>query len=281
MILIAQISDFHLVPDGALYYGIVDTNALARRAVAAVNRLRTRPDAVVVTGDIIERAIAEDYAIARDVLEKLEMPFYLLAGNHDHTAGLKWWFAGCGFVAASPFPDRLCYAADIGTIRLVALDSSVPGSPHGAVGANQLAFLDRELALVSDRPAVVAIHHPPIATGNRSMDRFGLIDAKELATIVAQHKNVLRILCGHCHRSVLGAFAGTTVAIAPAVGHQLELALDGDDTFGFNLEPPAFLLHRWTETDGMSTQLAMIDRYPGPYPFLWDEASTKLPSDQR
>jgi hypothetical protein len=102
------------------------------------------------------------------------------------------------------------------------------------------------------------------------MDRLGLRDPTGFAAVVRRHPNVLRILCGHCHRGIFGSFAGTIVAIAPAVGHQIELALDGDETFGFNLEPPSFLLHRWTETEGMTTQVAVVERYPGPYPFVWD-----------
>lgn len=277
MILIAQISDLHLVPEGTLCYGRVDTNELARRTVAAVNRLETRPDAVVVTGDVIETAKAEDYAVAKDILGRLEMPFYPISGNHDNSTGLKSAFSEIEF-ADTTFPDRLCYAVDIGHIRLVALDSSIPRAPHGVLSSGQLSFLDRELTAAGDRPAMIAVHHPPIRTGNRTMDRFALADPAEFAAVVSRHPNVQRILCGHCHRTVVGSFAGTTIVVAPATGHQLELALDRDDTFGYNLEPPAFLLHRWNDADGLTTQLAMVDRYPGPYPFAWDR--TSAPSDK-
>jgi len=268
MILIAQLSDLHLVPEGTLCYGRVDTNQLARQAVEAINRLNTPADAVVVTGDIIDTAKAKDYALAKDILGRLEVPFYLVSGNHDISTGFTAGFGDYGF-ANHPFPDRLCYAVDVGHIRLVILDSSVPRAPHGALSSEQLSFLDRELAAANGRPAIVAVHHPPIATGNQTMDRFALANPAELAAVVGKHSNVQRLLCGHCHRTVFGAFAGTTVVIGPSTGHQLELALDGDDTFGFNLEPPSFLLHRWTQDGGLTTELAMVDRYPGPYPFAW------------
>lgn len=276
MILIAQISDLHIVSEGARCYGLVDTNELARRAVNAVNRLRTRPDAVIITGDIIETAKAADYSVAWDILRQLEMPFYLVSGNHDLSLGLKGAFQGRD-LSAPPLPDRLCYAVDIGAIRLVTLDSSVARAPHGALSAEQLAFLDQELFAAGHRPAVVAVHHPPISAGHTSMDKFGLREPAELAAVVAKYPNVQRIVCGHCHRGIFGAFAGTIVAIAPAVGHQIELALDDDDTFGFNLEPPSFLLHRWTDTEGMTTQVAMIERYPGPFPFQWSKPKRSSP----
>jgi len=272
MILIAQISDLHLVSEGKRCYGLVDTNELARRAVDAINRLNRRPDAVVVSGDIIDTAKAADYAVAQDILGELEMPFFPLSGNHDHSTGLKAAFSDHPF-SASSVPDRLCYGADVGAIRLVVLDSSVSRAPHGELSEAQLSFLEQELSASNGRPAVVAVHHPPIPTGNRSMDKFGLRRPSELAAVISRHSNVLRILCGHCHRGVLGSFAGTMVAIAPAASHQLELALDGDDTFGFNLEPPAFFLHRWTRAHGMTTQFAMVERYPGPFPFPWEKPS--------
>jgi 3',5'-cyclic-AMP phosphodiesterase len=267
MILIAQISDLHLVPRGALCCGRVDTNAYAERAVEAVRRLIPRPDVVIVTGDVIETLREEEYAIAREILERLEMPFYLLSGNHDDSAALKRVFRDYGFASSGP-PDRLYYATDIGAIRLVVLDSSVPGASHGAISAEQLAFLDRELAAARDRPVLVALHHPPIATGHKMMDSIGLRDPSGLAEVIGRHRNVVRILCGHCHRTVVSTLAGTIVSIAPSTAHQIELALDGDDSLAFNLEPPAFLLHRWSEAEGMATHLVMVDRFPGPYPFV-------------
>ena len=266
MVLIAQISDLHLVPQGSLCSGIVDTNACGERAVASVNRLRSRPDAVVVTGDIIDTNRESDYAVAREILERLEMPFYLLSGNHDDSAGMKRAFADHAF-AASGSPDRLTYAADISPVRLVVLDSSVPGASHGAVSPEQLAFLDRELAAAADRPALVALHHPPMATGHPKMDSIGLREPSAFAEVIARHRNVARVICGHCHRAITAAFAGTIVSLAPSTAHQIEYTLDGDDTLAFNLEPPAFLLHRWSEAEGMTTHQMMVDRFPGPFPF--------------
>lgn len=260
--LIAQISDLHLVPAGTLCFGLVDTNNFARRAVAAVNRLKPRPDAVLVTGDIINTAMAEDYRIAKEILGHLEAPYFLAAGNHDLSSGLAKAFPAPSGSSSVP-PGCYCYVVDIGSIRLVTLDSSVPGSPHGAISAEQLAFLDGELAKAGDRPALVVVHHPPLRTGNPTMDRFALAEPEQLAKVISKYNNVLSILCGHYHHTVFGPFAGTTVAIAPATGHQLQLS-NLSETFGYSLEPPGYLLHRWSATDGLVTMLETVDQYPGP-----------------
>lgn len=260
--LIAQISDLHLVPAGALCFGRVDTNDLARRAVAAVNRLKPRPDAVLVTGDIIDTAQAEDYAVAKEILGRLEMPFFLAAGNHDLPSGLAKAFPTPA--GSNPrLPDCYCYAVDVGAIRLVTLDSSVPGAPHGSLSHEQLSFLDSELANAGERPALVVIHHPPLRTGNPTMDRFALAKPERLANVIEKYPYVLSVLCGHYHHAVFGAFAGTTVAIAPATGHQLQLS-NHCEALGYSLEPPGYLLHRWSATDGLVTMLATVEQYPGP-----------------
>ena len=49
----------------------------------------------------------------------------------------------------------------VGELRLVMLDSSVPGAPYGELEPATLAWLDRTLAAAPDQPALVALHHPP------------------------------------------------------------------------------------------------------------------------
>jgi hypothetical protein len=101
------------------------------------------------------------------------------------------------------------------------------------------------------------------------MDSIGLLEPSGLAEVIARHRNVVRILCGHCHRAVTSTLAGAIVSLAPSTAHQIDHALDDDDRLAFNLEPPAFLLHRWTEAEGMATHHLMVDRFPGPFPFDW------------
>ena len=50
-VLIAQISDLHITPPGALAYGRVDTAAALLRAIDTLNAMSPRPDLVVISGD--------------------------------------------------------------------------------------------------------------------------------------------------------------------------------------------------------------------------------------
>ncbi|MEI2385911.1 phosphodiesterase [Breoghania sp. JC706] len=266
MTLIAQITDLHLKPRGLACYRVSETNMLAERAVEALCALDPAPDAVVVTGDIADQGDPREYVVAREILSRLPMPVYLLSGNHDHSAQLKEAFPGYPGLDQGP-ADRLRYAVTIGDVRLVALDSSVPGAGHGELGPEQLAWLDETLAAKPDIATIVAVHHPPVLTGIHHMDAINLRDGAAVADIVAKHAHVERIICGHDHRGIVATCGGKVVTIAPGVAHQVVLALKDDAPAQFNFEPPAYYLHHWSAEAGLVTHTAYVEKADGPYPF--------------
>ncbi|WP_417689671.1 phosphodiesterase [Roseibium sp.] len=272
MTLIAHITDLHLRPSGLTCYRVSDTNMLAERAIQAIRSLDHRPDAVIVTGDLTDRDDPREYAMARHILAKLPMPVYLIPGNHDTTAGMR--------SALSDYPgirdasgDKLFYAADIGEIRLLALDSNVPGKPHGQLGHQQIEWISSQLE-ECDRPTMIAVHHPPILTGIPHMDEIGLADADALGEAIAPYAHVERIICGHVHRPIVASFAGKIMTLAPSVSHQVVLDFNHTANGMFNFEPAAYFLHRYTATSGMVTHTAYVESAPGPYPFWADEGVT-------
>ena len=60
--LIAQISDFHLKPEGVLAYRVAETASALRRAVEHINHLQPMPDAVLITGDLVDEGAFESYS---------------------------------------------------------------------------------------------------------------------------------------------------------------------------------------------------------------------------
>ena len=88
-VLIAQISDLHITPPGVLAYGRVDTAAALTRSIAALNRLSPRPDLVVISGDVAESGLPEEYDRAKALLADLHIPYAVIPGNHDHQCHLK------------------------------------------------------------------------------------------------------------------------------------------------------------------------------------------------
>jgi 3',5'-cyclic AMP phosphodiesterase CpdA len=148
------------------------------------------------------------------------------------------------------------------------LDSIVPGASHGELCAARLAFLDRALAAAPKKPTLVVLHHPPITCGIAMMDEINLQTADAFAAVIAKHPQVERVLCGHHHRPIVVRFAGTVVQVAPSTAHQVTLDLKPGAPGSLILEPPAYLLHRWTPENGLVSHQAYVGTFPGPYPFV-------------
>lgn len=263
--LLAQITDLHVTTRGRTAYGVVDTAACLARAVDALLALEPRPDAVIVTGDLAYDGRAEEYAVVAEELGRLAMPVLAIPGNHDARAP----FRAALVPRFCPTDDALFlhWAVDLGEVRLIGLDTLVEGGEHGELCARRLAWLEAELDRARRRPVVLALHHPPFATGIGFMDRIALRDPQALARLVEGHGRVERVLCGHVHRSIQAGWAGTVASIAPSTAHQVRLALAPGAPSRLTLEPPAFHLHRWIGDGPTVTHLAHVGPWPGPYPF--------------
>lgn len=263
--LIAQLTDTHIKPPGRLAYRQVDTEACLRRAVAQVAALTPRPDIVLLTGDLVDAGLPEEYALLRAILGELPQPYYLIPGNHDERRALAAGFADHRYLPQDG--EFLHYVVDDHPLRLIGLDTVVPGTPGGDLCPARAAWLAARLDEAADRPTVIFMHHPPFVTGIAHMDAMRLANADRLATILRRHPQVLRVLCGHVHRSIQAPFAGTIASVAPSTAHQVALDLRPDGPSAFMLEPPGFQLHLYEEGTGLVTHTAPIGRFGGPYPF--------------
>lgn len=267
--ILAQITDLHIKPPGQLAYRAVDTARCLAEAVAALNRLEPRPDAVLATGDLVDAGLPEEYALLRALLAPLAMPVYLLPGNHDERGAMRAAFRDHRHLGTDG-PIR--YVVEDHAVRLVLLDSLVPGDGAGRLGDEQLAWLDATLGAEPARPTIVALHHPPFATMIRHMDAIGLADAAELARVVRRHDHVECVLSGHIHRPIQRRWAGTIASTAPSTAHQLLLDLAPGGPPAFRLEPPGYQLHAYAPDGGLVSHTALLGDWPGPFPFFEDGA---------
>ncbi|KUZ78690.1 metallophosphatase [Burkholderia ubonensis] len=264
--LLAQISDLHIKRPGQLAYRRVDTAAALARCIARLNALAPRPDAVLITGDLVDFGRDDEYAQLRDLLAPLEIPYYLMVGNHDDRAALRRAFADRPEWQDGEFVQ---YAFDVGAVRVLALDSQVPGASAGDLCDARLAWLAAQLDAARDRPVIVALHHPPFASGIGHMDALRLAPAAaaKLDALLRGYPNVERVLCGHVHRTMFARFGGTIASAVPAPAHQVAFDLRDNAPSAFRLEPPAFAVHRHTPDAGVITHHVYVDEGDGPYPF--------------
>lgn len=264
--LIAQISDFHVVPSDTESGKLMRTEGFLRAAVAHIESIDPRVDVVLATGDLVDTGSKAEYQLLAELLEPLSAPVYIIPGNHDDRDVMRDVLrdAGHSYWPARGFAQ---FAVDLGELRLVALDTVVPGQPGGLLCAERLAWLEATLG-ESDTPTIVMQHHPPFATGMAQMDGMGLQGAAEEEAIIGKFAHVERVLCGHLHRAITRRFGGTIASTAPSTAHAVELDLKEAGRLAVVAEPPACAIHLWRD-GSLVSHLSYIGDY-GPAHVIYD-----------
>jgi 3',5'-cyclic AMP phosphodiesterase CpdA len=213
---IVQLSDPHIRvgPDDQ------GSAAALTKAVDAVLALTPLPIAVLVTGDLAEHAAPAEYERFHELVAPLPMPVHVLPGNHDD---LDW---------AGP------HSVDCDGTRVVLCDTHIPGRDDGHLDLDWLA------TQITDGPAIVAMHHPPILTGIGGLDAIGLPEHERaaLAELLSRSPRVTRVVAGHVHRTAFATLGGCAVTTCASTNLQAKLEI-GSPGFTTVPEPPAFLVH--------------------------------------
>ena len=265
--LIAQITDPHIKREGKLAYKRVDTAKNLAACVDHVVQLAEKPDLVLMTGDLTDFGRPDEYALLRRLLSPLDMPLYVIPGNHDHRENLRKAFGDHDYLKGDD--EYLHYVVDEYPLRMIGLDTTIPGKPGGEMCATRLAWLDKKLSQEPDKPTILFMHHPPIITGIRHMDVQNCGNGEAFGELIERHPQVFQVLCGHVHRPIHTQWHGVTVTIAPSSSHYVALDTQENGPADWVLEPPAVQLHRWHEKSLVS-HLSFIGKFVGPYPF-YDE----------
>jgi Icc protein len=266
--IIAQLTDLHIKAEGkTAYAGKVDTFAKLERAVSHLNAMVPQPELVLITGDLGDFGLQEEYRQARKALDRLAMPFFLIPGNHDDRDNLRALFADHEYLFQTE--GHLSYVIDRFPLRLVGLDTSVPGQSHGLIDAPRSEWLQATLNLAKERRTLLFMHHPPVAVGLDHMDVQCLYEADRLASVLQQHPQVELILCGHLHRPVEFIWCNRPVYVGSAHNHAVTLDLSPAAPASFTLEPAMIRLIQLHPQNGMlMSHQSHIDQCDGPYPFF-------------
>ncbi|HSS42172.1 MAG TPA: phosphodiesterase [Solirubrobacterales bacterium] len=239
--LLVQLSDLHI---GGNENGM-DPVPRLDAVIEAVRALPNRPDAVLVSGDLTDDGAAEGYRLVREMLARLEAPLHVIPGNHDDRARLR-----AAFDLPGEGGEPVNYSVMVGDLRLVALDSIVPGQDPGDFPPDQLRWLDEELAAEPQAPTLLALHHPPLATGIPEWDEINLLAPQRevLAEVVARHPQLLGITGGHLHRVATSALAGRPVLAAPSTYWQVSPDFEEEDKYRV-VDCPGFAIHALRDSE--------------------------------
>ncbi|WP_440070647.1 phosphodiesterase [Streptosporangium sp. OZ121] len=232
MLILAHVSDVHI--DGSPR-SIDRTRSVMRH----LENLPGPLDAVVVTGDIADNGLIEEYEIARELLTTRH-PTIICPGNHDVRSAFRKALLDLDEDGDGPINQVL----RLDGLTVVLCDSSVPGRPEGFLEDETVTWLNGVLAETPDTPVIVGMHHPPVSLGTPYVDSIRLRNPERLEAVVRRHPQVVAVITGHAHTAASTTFAGLPLSVAPGVVSTLRLnqELDAPVPVDYDL-PPQIAMH--------------------------------------
>lgn len=223
---VAHLSDTHLTGDGSLVGGVVDADAQLDAALAVLTSWNVRCDAWVVSGDLSDDGSLASYARLRARVGRaaasLGVPVIWATGNHDDNAQFR-----AGVLGAEPAPGPYLAEHMLGRLRVLVLDSGVPGSPAGAVTPASLAWLSGRLAEPAASGTLLVVHHAPLPPLQDAAWGWPLTNPDDLAAVV-RGSDVRAVLAGHFHHAAFGTWAGIGVGVAPSLVYTQDVTVGRD-----------------------------------------------------
>lgn len=274
-----HLSDTHLLADNRALAGRFDTAANLARTLEAAEATGIRPDAIVFTGDLTDLGEPAAYAALREavapVAARMGAPVVWVAGNHDERPAMRRDLLGLDATE-----EPITGVWDLGGLRLIALDSTVPGWHHGDLDAAQLEWLGEQLATPAPLGTVLALHHPPLPSHVPLFDILELRDQARLARAI-EGTDVRAILAGHLHYSTSGTFAGVPVSVAAATCYTMNLARPGVEVNGMDAGQSFHLVHVYDHTITHAV-VPVVDAPTGDYfSAEWVERMSQLTPQER
>jgi 3',5'-cyclic AMP phosphodiesterase CpdA len=243
---ILHLSDTHLLAPGAQLYDKVDSELHLRELFAEIEASEGRPEAIIFTGDLADRGEPQAYELLRSIVEpaaaRMGAQVIWVMGNHDARAPFRQSLLG-----EVPTTNPIDRVYDINGLRLITLDSTVPGQHWGEVTPAQLDWLAEELSVPAPHGTIVAMHHPPLPS---VLDLAAVVELRDQSSLreVLEGSDVRSILAGHLHYSSTGSFAGIPVSVASATCYTQDLNVPVGGTRGRDGARAFNLVHVYTET---------------------------------
>lgn len=223
---IAQVTDCHIVAEaGRRIYG-ADTFESLRAVLNEALALEQPPELIVATGDLSEDGSEGSYRRLRQLFVESTLPVYVIPGNHDSVTGIADFLIG-GVVRT----ERM---VDIGSWRIVFLNSKVEGEAYGYLKESELAALSGALSEDARRPTAICLHHSP--TKPCPSSECHLRNEDVFIELLNRHDNARVVLAGHSHMELKRQVGHATLLTTPATSSQCRHAQAGQavDHEGFS-----------------------------------------------
>ena len=225
-----HLSDTHLLAGGSKLYGSISAEIHLADLFAEVEASGARPEAIVFTGDLADKGEPGAYELLRAIVEpaaeRLGARVIWVMGNHDNRSAFR-----AELLDQLPSESPIDRSYDLNGLRIITLDTSVPGHHHGAVTDQQLLWLAAELRVPAPDGTILAMHHPPIPSVLDLATAVELRDQERLAEVL-RGSDVRSIIAGHLHYSSMAMFAGIPVSVSSATCYTQDLNVPVGGTLG-------------------------------------------------
>lgn len=242
---ILHFSDTHLIAGDSSLYGDVDSDFYLKQIFTEVIESGARPEAIVFTGDIADTGEPEAYIKARTMAQALAdatgAQLIWVMGNHDDRSNFR-----TGLLGQTASMDPVDSVYDLNGLRLISLDTSVPGSHHGEIEQSQLEWLENVLSVPAEEGSILALHHPPVPSVLDMAATVELWDQKSLANVI-RGSDIRTIIGGHLHYSSFTTFAGIPVSVASSTCYTQDLNVKQGGTFGRDIGQGFNMIHVYKE----------------------------------
>lgn len=226
---IAHLSDVHLLSPGRKQYEAIVPEVGLMHVLERLSRLTLVPDALVFTGDLADKAEPAAYARLRGLVEpfaaEIGAQVVWVMGNHDERAAYArgLFHRELGDLADVDVPAQDA-VYDVGGLRIIALDTSVPRYHHGDLTPAQLTWLAEVLATPAEHGTLLALHHPPIPVPMVPQAAVIELQGMDRLAAVVEGSDVRAVLGGHYHYSTYSTFAGIPVSVCSASCYTTDVA---------------------------------------------------------
>ncbi len=232
---IVWFTDPQLIPAGRINY---DIDPLARLE-ACIKRIKSDhpdADACVITGDLTHWGEAEALQLLKDQLATLNMPVYLIPGNHDNRKDIQQIFPEL------PIMDEgfVQYRIPAHNAHMIFLDTLDSGKRGGILCADRLSWLERQIKQ-TEGSIYIFMHHPPFPVGIPNMDKDALANADDFWACISPFQDrVKHLFFGHLHRHINGVWNNISFSCLPSLVHQTPLEMHNEKPGYVSPEPPVF-----------------------------------------
>lgn len=229
---ILHISDTHFVGGAGLLHGKVDSDANLKRLFRDFAKTQARPEAIVFTGDLADTGDADAYRRLRALVEpaaaEIGAKVIWVMGNHDTRTPFRK-----ELLDSEAGEQSVDMVHDVNGLRVIALDSTVPGSHHGEISDEQYAWLGDILATPAPDGTVIALHHPPVPSLVEPISFVELRDQARFGEAI-RGTDVRAVIGGHLHFNTFSDIGGVPVSVASATCYTQDLNVEAGAMRGQN-----------------------------------------------